>query len=215
MPTGALRPTSISCCRPESLTPSCAAARAISLRLKLRRRISRCFALRAVNGEPRGRRFGVTKRPSPTSAQPRRRRNVVRQPPLPSKLFEMAAKLAAAAVRSIGAAEKSTSAQARSSSSSRERAPASSASTTSRSRSSRCSMYSRSLAWGLAPPARGPDRSRRRSKASNRASDSRYPASEPDPGAMKTLPLPSTVSPVKSTRPEEQAYAVNRMPRGG
>ena len=43
-----------------------------------------------------------------------------------------------------------------------------------------------------------------RSSERRRRSESRYADSEPSPGAMKTLPSPSTVSPVKQTRPNRR-----------
>ena len=100
-----------------------------------------------------------------------------------------------------------TSSQAAASSSSSVRAPAASASTMRRSRSSRCAMYSSSFAAGSSTIGPWPGSRRSRSSARSRRRPSRYAASEPPPGAMKTLPSPSTASPVNAARP--------RRTRGG
>ena len=69
-----------------------------------------------------------------------------------------------------------------------------------RSRSRRCATYSSSFAAGSHTYGPWPGHSTSSGSARSRRSDSRYADSEPSPGAMNTLPLPSTVSPVKQTR---------------
>ena len=62
-------------------------------------------------------------------------------------------------------------------------------------------MYSSSFAAGSHTYGPCPGHSTSSGSARSRRSESRYADSEPSPGAMKTLPLPSTVSPVKQTAP--------------
>ncbi len=65
-------------------------------------------------------------------------------------------------------------------------------------------MYSSSFAAGSHTTGPCPGQSASRSSERRRRSESRYADSEPSPGAMKTLPSPSTVSPVKQTRPNRR-----------